>query len=57
MKKSTNESPRTSSPNTGEKEYQVPVVWEMFLMEGGLSLMIILPLVVLFFLKMAYQSV
>jgi len=61
MKKSTNESaskPEATTPS-GEpiSDYQTPLVWEMFTMEGGLSLLIIFPLVVLFFLKMAYESV
>ena len=55
MKKSTNESPTDPSP-AAEKPYEVPLIWEMFTMEGGLSLLIIFPLIVLFFLKMAYQS-
>lgn len=50
MKKSTNESPINSSES---KPYQTPVLWEMFTMEGGISLLLILPLVVLFFLKKA----
>lgn len=54
MKKSTNES---SPSETGETAYKIPLLWEMFAMEGGLSLLIIFPLVVLFFLKKAYESV
>ncbi len=50
MKKSTNESPATPTP---EKPFQVPVLWEMFTMEGGISLLLVLPLIVLFFLKKA----
>ena len=62
MKKSTNESP-VKSPATDETKlldkevYQVPLAWEMFRMEGGVALLIILPLVVLFFLKKAFESV
>lgn len=52
MKKSTNESPAESTST-----YRVPLLWEMFAMEGGLSLLIIFPLIVLFFLKKAYESV
>ena len=61
MKKSTNESEISTLPanasETAPDTYKVPVIWEMFTMEGGLSLLIIFPLVVLFFLKMAYESV
>lgn len=61
MKKSTNEStPSTEATSpSGEPipEYKVPLIWEMFTMEGGLSLLIIFPLIVLFFLKKAYDSV
>ncbi len=58
MKKSTNESPLNSTPSplpeaVEEKPVPVPVLWEMFTMEGGISLLLILPLVVLFFLKKA----
>lgn len=58
MKKSTNESPLNPSGSTSPipaeaQPYQPPVVWEMFTMEGGISLLLILPLVVLFFLKKA----
>jgi hypothetical protein len=53
MKKSTNESPEAPAP----KPYKVPLLWEMFIMEGGISLLIFFPLVVLFFLKKAYESV
>ena len=62
MKKSTNESP-VKSPATDETKlldrevYRVPLAWEMFRMEGGVALLIILPLVVLFFLKKAFESV
>ncbi len=52
MKKSTNDSPIEKTPT-----YRVPLLWEMFTMEGGISLLIIFPLVVLFFLKKAYESV
>jgi hypothetical protein len=57
MKKSTNESSRPSEPEITEPTYQAPLLWEMFIMEGGISLLIIFPLVVLFFLRMAYESV
>ncbi len=58
MKKSTNESDAAlSTPEKSENRYHAPLVWEMFIMEGGISLLIIFPLVVLFFLKMAYDSV
>lgn len=62
MKKSTNESPvkfpATDETKLLDKEvYQVPLMWEMFRMEGGVALLIILPLVVLFFLKKAFESV
>jgi hypothetical protein len=57
MKKSTNESPIAAPAEvTKEKPYEVPVLWEMITMEGGISLLIIYPLVVLFFLKMAYSA-
>lgn len=61
MKKSTNESgpsPEATLPS-GEPvpTYKVPLLWEMVAMEGGISLLIIFPLVVLFFLKKAYESV
>jgi hypothetical protein len=55
MKKSTNESPTPALPE--EHSYRPPLLWEMFAMEGGLSLLILFPLVVLFFLRMAYESV
>jgi|GEM_PF-3568349 len=51
MKKSTNE------PETAPETYRVPLLWEMFTMEGGMTLLIIFPLVVLFFLKMAYETI
>ncbi len=35
--------------------YKPPVLWEMVTMEGGLTLLIIFPLVVLYYLKMAYR--
>ena len=35
--------------------YKPPVLWEMVRMEGGLTLLIIFPLVVLYYLKMAYR--
>ncbi len=62
MKKSTNDSSPKANPSDETKllekdTYQVPVVWEMFRMEGGISLLIILPLVVLFFLKKAFEAV
>lgn len=43
MKKSTNET----------QPKQDPVLWQMFTMEGGISLLLLFPLVVLFFLKKA----
>jgi hypothetical protein len=62
MKKSTNESPAKPQPGDETKlldteTYKVPLAWEMFRMEGGISLLIILPLVVLFFLKKAFETV
>jgi hypothetical protein len=58
MKKSTNESDAAlSTPEKSENLYKPPLLWEMFIMEGGISLLIIFPLVVLFFLKKAYESV
>jgi len=57
MKKSTNESAPPLAPETPTSNYKIPVLWEMVTMEGGLSLLIIFPLVVLFFLKKAYESV
>jgi fumarate reductase subunit D len=57
MKKSTKEQPGASEIENKDDTYQVPLLWEMFTMEGGMSLIIIFPLVVLFFLKMAYESV
>ena len=57
MKKSTNESSPPSPPAPVEAPYKAPLLWEMFVMEGGLSLLIIFPLIVLFFLRMAYDSV
>ncbi len=61
MKKSTNESaPSSSAPalvtdERAEKERSslLSVLWEMTTMEGGLSLLLLFPLVVLYFLKMA----
>jgi hypothetical protein len=57
MKKSTNDSP-SKSPTEPAKEpsYQPPVIWEMITMEGGIALLILYPLVVLFFLKMAFSQ-
>ena len=57
MKKSTNESRPTPAPEASAPEYREPLIWEMFTMEGGISLLIFFPLVVLFFLRMAYESV
>jgi hypothetical protein len=57
MKKSTNpttEPVQESEPR--EKPYRPPLAWEIVTGEGGLSVAIIYPLVVLFFLKMAYSS-
>lgn len=34
--------------------YKAPVLWEMVTMEGGITLLIIFPLLVLYYLKMAY---
>jgi len=50
MKKSTIESP-AKEPESKPK--QDPVLWQMFTMEGGVSLLLLFPLVVLFFLKKA----
>jgi fumarate reductase subunit D len=57
MKKSTNESVPSPAAEASPSTYKIPVLWEMFTTEGGLSLLIIFPLVVLFFLKKAYESV
>ncbi len=57
MKKSTNESSPATPPAATSKLYDPPLLWEMFIMEGGITLLIIFPLVVLFFLRMAYESV
>ncbi len=57
MKKSTNESSSATPIVPAASEYQAPLLWQIFSMEGGLSLLIIFPLVVLFFLRMAYESV
>lgn len=60
MKKSTNESPAVTSaekipdaapPKTKPK----PLLWEMLTMEGGMSVMILFPLVVLYILKMTLK--
>ncbi|MBC7385684.1 MAG: hypothetical protein H7301_05930 [Cryobacterium sp.] len=52
MKKSTNESP-AETPE--KKPYKVPLLWEIASGEGGFSLVIVFPLVVLYILKMAYR--
>lgn len=60
MKKSTNESPvaasvekdsETSAPKTKSRS----LLWEMLSMEGGMSVLILFPLVVLYFLKMTLK--
>ncbi len=60
MKKSSNPlNPSPNDPSVAEKPtpkpYKVPLVWQMFRMEGGLTLLILFPLVVLYYLKMAYR--
>lgn len=63
MKESTKPDPLEAlaqangvQPITEKKtSYKPPVLWEMVTMEGGLTLLIIFPLVVLYYLRMAYR--
>ena len=54
MTKSTDSSPQKTGESPAQtKPKEDPVLWQMFTMEGGMSLLLLFPLVVLFFLKMA----
>lgn len=64
MKKSTDQSPTApasvlaadaNTPAAPAAKPVRPLFWELLLGEGGVSLLIILPLVVIFFLKKAFE--